>query len=309
MSKPRKERLGRGLGALLGEGSLVESGEGGERPRTIPVTSIAPNPFQPRREFAEEELAELASSIEENGLLQPLVVRSVPDGGEGYHLVAGERRLRAIRRLGWDDVSVVVRDVEDRTLLVLALVENLQREELSPLEEARGYQALMEDFGLNQDEVARSVGKSRSAVANLIRLLRLPPSVRRLLEEGTLSPGHARALLSLEDPGRMTHLAQMAVSRGWSVREMEERVRRSGQGNGGEGREQNSKGEETQGSADGEAVREALQRELEGALGTRVRLRARQDGRGTIEIPFRDSEDFERLFAALTGRDPMEVTG
>lgn len=310
MSRPRKERLGRGLGALLGDSSMVEEAGGNERSRTIPVTAILPNPFQPRREFSEEELEELAASIRENGLLQPLVVRSAPDEGESYQLVAGERRLRAVRRLEWEDVPVVVRDVEDRTLLVLALVENLQRQELSSLEEARGYQALMEDFGLSQEEVAHSVGKSRSTVANLLRLLRLPPSVRRLLEEGTLSSGHARALLTLNDPGRMAHVARMAVSRGWSVRQVEERVRRSASSPSeadGEAAQEPS-GKDATSASGADAVRGAFQQELEGALGTRVRLRTRQDGRGTIEIPFRDGEDFERLFAALTGRDPTDVT-
>ena len=308
MSRPRRERLGRGLGALLGDASVDDGGASAGPPQEIRVGSIAPNPFQPRKEFAEEELSELAASIQENGLLQPLVVRTAPDGGSGYQLVAGERRLRAVRRLEWTEVPAVVRDVEDRTLLVLALVENLQREELGALEEAQGYQALIEDFGLSQEEIAQSVGKSRSAVANLLRLLKLPPSVRRMVEEGTLTSGHARALLALEDPGRMAHLARMAVSRGWSVRDMEERVR--GAVGPAEGTTDESGGEQADNPKDPPAnpARTALQRELEGALGTRVRLRARKDGRGTIEIPFRDPDDFERLFSALTGQDASDVT-
>ena len=193
MTPPRKDRLGRGLGALLGDYSTAEKAPAGDV-RSVVISSIFPNPLQPRREFSEAELAELTSSIGENGLLQPLLVR--PAGPGRYELVAGERRLRSVQRLGWQEVPVVVRKVEDESLLVLALVENLQREELNPLEEAEGYRTLTERFGLTQEEVSRAVGKDRSTVANLLRLLKLPPSLRRLLEAGELSVGHARALLS-----------------------------------------------------------------------------------------------------------------
>ncbi|MEX0842783.1 MAG: ParB/RepB/Spo0J family partition protein, partial [Gemmatimonadota bacterium] len=220
MSKAQRVRLGRGLGALFGEDTLrAERDDPGLR--TIPRARIAPNPFQPRREFDEGELEELVDSIRANGLLQPLVVRRDPEDEERFQLVAGERRLRALTELDWPRVPVLVRDVDDRALLVLALVENIQRAELGPLDEAEGYRTLVDDFGLTQGEVAAAVGKSRSTVANMLRLLRLPPSVRRLLSDGALSIGHARALLALDHPGRITELARRAAQEGWTVRQVE----------------------------------------------------------------------------------------
>ena len=210
----------------------VPSGGGGEGSsgyRTVAVARIAPNPLQPRREFTEAQLAELEASIRENGLLQPLVVRPATEhspAGAEWELVAGERRWRAVRRLGWSEVPVVVREMDDRTLLVLAIVENVQREDLSPLDEAEGYRRLMEDFGYTQREVADTVGKDRSTVANLLRLLQLPASVQRLVTDGSLSMGHARALLGLEDERSMADLARSAVEKGLSVRAVEEQVRR-----------------------------------------------------------------------------------
>lgn len=305
MTRDRRQRLGRGLGALLGADYLDEPREATDV-RTLALPAIGPNPLQPRREFKEEELEDLARSIGENGLLQPLVVRPDPDApGERFQLVAGERRLRAVTRLGWSEVPAVVRDVDDRTLLVLALVENLQREALGPLEEAEGFQALAEDFGLTQEEIASAVGKNRSTVANTLRLLRLPRSVRRLLEEGELTMGHARALLAVEDPGRMVELGRRAAREGWSVRETEGRTRKGAAGNGSRKR---ASGPRAEGSAD--PVLAALQEALREALGTRVQLREGRGGRGgTVEIPFRDDEDFERVFHLLTGREISEVTG
>ncbi len=225
MTQPRRDRLGKGLGALLGEYLAPAADE--SEVRRIPVKAIVPNPLQPRREFAESELVDLAESIRENGLLQPLVVRPSPDTTDRFELVAGERRLRAISRLDWEEVPVLVRNASDETLLVLALVENLQREALNPVEEAEGYHRLAERFSLTQTEIARAVGKDRSTVANLLRLLKLPPSIRKMLEEGELSMGHARALLTLEDDVRASELARQAVREGWSVREMERRTRRN----------------------------------------------------------------------------------
>lgn len=304
----RKDRLGRGLAALLGENVAEEPPREGEI-RELPVGRIVPNPFQPRRDFPEEELEELARSIRANGLLQPLVVRASGEGGRPrFQLVAGERRLRAVRRLGWERVPAVVREVDDRTLLVLALVENLQREALGPLEEAEGYQVLSEEFDLTQEEIAESVGKDRSTVANMLRLLRLPPSIRRLLERGTLSTGHARALLSVEDPTRAGELARKAASEGWSVREVERRVRKLRErrdpaaagkaGAGGEG-----------GAEKEDPVLRSLEEELTRALSTRVAVRRRSSGGGVIEIRFHDDEDFERLFARISGREAAEVVG
>ena len=310
MTRPRRQRLGKGLGALLGEEYLASSAEGTEV-RALPVPAISPNPFQPRREFRSEELADLERSIRENGLLQPLVVRPSPDSaGDRYQLVAGERRLRAVTALGWDAVPAVIRDVDDRTLLVLALVENIQRESLSPLEEAEGYQLLVEEFALTQGEVAQAVGRSRSSVANALRLLRLPPSVRRLLEEEALSMGHARALLAIADPGRLTELARRAARESWSVREVEARVRRIVASHEAESRLPEGSGEAGAGGtkAHRDPALAALEEELCHALGTRVVLKGgRTGGEGSIRIPFASASDLERVFLVITGREATEV--
>jgi ParB family transcriptional regulator, chromosome partitioning protein len=306
MTTPKRARLGKGLGALLGEDYLAPPG--GADLRTLPTGRIVPNPFQPRREFREEELLELKNSIQENGLLQPLVVRPSPQPGtDRYQLIAGERRFRAVCELGWKEVSVVVREADDRTLLVLALVENIQREALSPVEEAEGYRYLAEEFSLTQGEIAEAVGKNRSTVANMLRLLRLPPSIRKLLEEGRLSMGHARALLAVEDAGRLVELGRRAAEEGWSVRQVEARARADGGGGGAGGEDGGGRVLRT-GQPEGPVAR-ALQEALQEALGARVRLREGRAGTGVIEVPFNSAEDFHRVFELMTGRDPTDVAG
>jgi ParB family transcriptional regulator, chromosome partitioning protein len=291
----KRDRLGKGLGALLGE--YLGETDAGTRPetRTIPVSAIAPNPFQPRREFPEEELAELAQSIRESGLLQPVVVRPAPNHPARYELVAGERRWRAVSRLGWADVPAIIRAVDDRTLLVLALVENIQRSALSALEEAAGYRQLAEEFGLTQQQIADAVGRDRSTVANAMRLLQLPASIRRYLEEGRLTAGHARALLAAGDERWMAELARRAVEEGWSVREMEERVQRARPG-----------GQRKRPVPERELTERRLEEELQRMLGTQVRIRTR-GRKGRIEIPFYGPEDFDRVFQHLTGRSATDV--
>ncbi len=306
MSRSRPGRLGKGLSALLGDEALRPSRDDPAL-RSLERTAIVANPFQPRREFGEQELAELAESIRENGLLQPLVVRTDPDDSSQYQLVAGERRFRAITRLGWSRVPAVVRDVDDQSLLVLALVENIQRQELGPLEEAQGYRTLAEDFDLTQGEIAEMVGKKRSTVANLLRLLKLPPSVRRLLENNELSMGHARALLSLEHPGRITQLARRAAAEGWSVREVEARTRK-----GPRTREDDADApSRNAGAAAGrrDPAVEAFEEALQGWLGTRATLKVKRDGSGRLQIPFRSNEDFARIYELITGEDPSSVVG
>lgn len=310
MTRDPRKRLGRGLGALLGDDYLDAADAAARKGeiRHLPVAAITPNPFQPRRDFSEEDLADLQASIQENGLLQPLLVRRAPGQDDRYELVAGERRLRSITALGWDEVPAVVRDVDDRTLLVLALVENIQREELNPLEEAEGYRVLAQEFSLTQAQIAEAVGRSRSAVANALRLLRLPPSVRRMLEAGELSMGHARALLGVEEPARLSELARKSRREGWSVREVERRARAAA-GKGGSSTP--VAGSESGGrmavGKDPDPVASALQEELRRALGTRVRLDTKKDGSGGIRIPFHDTEDFARVFELLTGQDPTDV--
>lgn len=298
MSRPRKDRLGRGLGALLGD--YLETPADAGDVRRVSVRSVVPNPLQPRQDFSDAELGELQSSIRENGLLQPLVVRPSPTTEGRYELVAGERRFRSIQSLGWEDVPVLVREVDDEALLVLALVENLQREQLNPLEEAEGYQSLIDRFDMTQEDVARAVGKERSTVANCLRLLKLPVSIRKLLREGTLSMGHARALVGVDDPVQAGDLARQAVKEGWSVREMERRVRQGSGGNAGKRRAKSP-------TAGRDPLLKTLEEALRGRLGTRVQIRSGGKGKGVIEVPFHDTEDFERVFALMTGVEASEV--
>jgi len=289
-----RERLGRGLGALLGE--YLEPQSSSADTRRVPLSAIIPNAAQPRRVFSEAELAELAASIRENGLLQPLVVRPFKDAPGRYELIVGERRFRAVSSLGWEDVPVVVREASDETVLVLALVENLQREALNPLEEAEGYVALSEKYELSQGDIAKAVGKDRSTVANVIRLLKLPISVRKLLEDGSLSQGHARALLTLDDDVRASELARRAASEGWSVREVERHVGESA-----------AKPRLKKAAKPKSPALRALEEALADHLMTRVEVREGRGGKGTIEIVFLGSEDLERVFELITRRPAGEV--
>ncbi len=225
-SDPRlRSGLGRGLSSIIPGAELSEpvTGEGTAVLLEIPVTAVTANPHQPRRHFDEESLTELASSIAEMGVLQPILVRPASDGT--YELIAGERRWRAAQRAGLPTIPAVVRPTDDAGSVEQALVENLHRQDLTPLEEAAAYQQLLEDFELTHDQIATRVGKSRSAVTNSIRLLGLPPAVQHLLADGQLSAGHARALLGTPDRTRQEQLAREAVAGGWTVRMVEEAVR------------------------------------------------------------------------------------
>jgi ParB family chromosome partitioning protein len=298
MAISKKPRLGKGLSALLGEYTQEPAAAPGEPVTTVPTSRIAPNPFQPRREFTPEQLAELEESIRQNGLLQPLVVRPAREGtavGAEWELVAGERRWRAVCRLGWTDVPVVVRDIDDRAMLVLAIVENVQRADLSPLEEATAYKRLMDDFDFTQAEVAESVGRERSTVANLLRLLALPPSVHRLLDEGKLLMGHARALLGLQDEREIADLARVAADSGMTVRAVEERVR--------DRRPAQKPADAPEPPARGDAHVRHLEVELQRAFGTQVRIRVQGNNAGRIEIPFLNADDFDRVLEQLLGPD------
>ncbi len=285
-----RRRLGRGLEALLGptreeaerEGSLVE----------LPVTAIRPNPFQPRRDIDPAALEELQSSIRQAGLLQPVVVRPAPNGSAGYELIAGERRLRACQALGWEKIPAVQRAVDDRTLLTLALIENLQRDDLSPVDEARGYDRLIAEFHLTQQDVAAAVGRDRSTVANALRLLRLPETVLALLHEGRLTVGHARALLALDDPAAVATLARAAAAQGWSVREIEDRVR------GGRAPERRPRLRRGVGVApEVRRIEDVLRRRL----GTDVRVTLRAKGKGQIHVAFYSNDDLARVLELILG--------
>ena len=282
-------RLGRGLEALLGPISR-EQAEASGALRELPVTQVRPNPYQPRTRLDETALVELTASIEASGLLQPVVVRP---RGSGYELIAGERRWRAVQRLGWPTIPAVVKEVEDQTLLTLALVENLQRNDLSAIDEAEGYRRLIEQFAVQQAEVARLIGRSRSAVANLLRLLRLPADVRELVHAGTLSEGHARALLALENPEAISRVAQQAVLEGWSVREIEERVRGEGRAMPGGRKRREARSQ----APDAKRVEEVLRRRL----GTDVKVNPRRRGRGFLTIQYYSNDDLSRLLELILG--------
>lgn len=291
-------RLGKGLAALLGENFDADEGAGADV--EVALERIRPNPFQPRSGFDDDGIERLAGSIRENGLLQPIVVRPV---GEAFQIVAGERRFRAIRTLGWDRVPVITRGLSDEQMLVVALVENLQRENLSPLEEAQGYQQLIDDFGLTQEDVGRHVGRDRSTVSNALRLLTLPEDVRRLLAEGRIAAGHARAILGLEDDAERVDMARRAAKAGWSVRETERRVRSARAPD----RKDRDETPPAPPPAAGDPVVRQAELILERALGTQVRLRtrARAEG-GEIVISYHDDDDFLRLLEMLAGNDAAE---
>jgi ParB family chromosome partitioning protein len=286
------KRLGRGLEALLGPVSR-EQAEASGALRELPMSSVRPNPYQPRTRMDEAELTDLANSMAASGLLQPILVR--PHDG-GFELIAGERRWRAAERLGWPRIPAVVKEVDDRTLLTLALIENLQRDDLSPIDEASGYRRLGEEFHLGHSEIARAVGRDRSTVANLLRLLQLPSDVQAMVHEKRLSAGHARALLGLSDAERQSALAAEAVEQGWSVREIESAVagkrgpRRPARPAAGE--------PATRGvAADVKRVEDALRKRL----GTDVRVTARRRGRGFVTISYYSNDDLSRLLELILG--------
>jgi ParB family chromosome partitioning protein len=254
----------------------------------VPITSIAVNPYQPRRSFAPEALAELTESIRQHGILQPLTVRL---RGDGYELIAGERRLQAARKAGLASVPVIVRGCTDREMLVLALVENLQREDLNAMEAARSYQQLIDEFSLSPGEVAERVGKSRSAVANTLRLLGLPAPIQQAVEESTISEGHARALLAVDDPERQAELFAETVKREWSVRALEAMAAKPPPS----ARRAPTK---SQDAADPHLAK--LRGELQVLLGTRVVFKAGSTARdGAIEIAYYSPEDLARILEVL----------
>ncbi|HEY9505618.1 MAG TPA: ParB/RepB/Spo0J family partition protein [Gemmatimonadales bacterium] len=285
------KRLGRGLEALLGPVSR-EQAEASGALRELPLSSVKPNPYQPRTRMDQAELADLTRSMESSGLLQPVVVR--PRDG-GFELIAGERRWRAAQQLGWPRIPAVVKEVDDRTLLTLALIENLQRDELSPIDEAAGYRRLGEEFHLGHSEIAQAVGRDRSTVANLLRLLQLPADVQALVHEKRLSAGHARALLGLSDAGRQSALAVEAVEQGWSVREVESAV--AGKRSQRPARRANGQPVARNATADVKRVEDALRKRL----GTDVRVTARRRGRGLVTISYYSNDDLSRLLELILG--------
>ena len=281
--------LGRGLQALLGEEKGTEQG-----PREIAVEAIAPGRYQARTEVDNSRLQELADSIRQHGVVQPVVVRPV---GTGYELVVGERRWRAAQLAGLRTIPAVVRELDERTAMELGLIENLQREDLNPLDEAEAYRRLMEEFGLTQEEVAAAVGKQRSTVGNALRLLSLSAGVQHLVRSSELSAGHAKVLAGVEEKGVQEAMATAAVRGNWSVRELEERVR--------QWRERRMAGRQHDvRSGRGQVMlrpelREVIER-VQSALGTRVHCRPGKK-KGVLEIEYYSQEDLERIVERIAG--------
>lgn len=285
-----KRRLGRGLDALLGaypaEASSPAGVTDGGR-RTVPIALVERNPRNPRRDFPEQELEELSVSLKKHGVVQPLVVRPAAGPDERYEIIAGERRWRAAQRAGLHEVPVTVLEVSDREALELAIVENVQRTDLNPVEEARGYQALIEEFKYSQGALGETIGKSRVHVTNTLRLLKLPETVLAMLESGALSAGHGRALLSASDPAA---LARAAVQKGLSVREVE-RLAQAPQARA----QPKSKSKPPVRNAD----IAALEKELSDGLGLKVELRHQDKGGGELRIAYRTLEQLDSICRKL----------
>jgi ParB family chromosome partitioning protein len=294
MATDKPRRLGRGLDALLASRVATPSAavtrESGEVLRPLAIDEIRANPFQPRKEFRPEDLAELEASLRTNGLLQAITVRPAANG-HGYELIAGERRLRAATRLGWKEIPAVIKEIDDRALLTLALVENLQRADLNPIEEGEGYQRLVSDFSLTQSEVAEIVGKDRSTVANMLRLLNLPVSIRAMVRDGQLTVGHARALLAVSGEREMLELAREIVAKGLTVRDVEQRARIAAPASSA--RTPKRKNGESASGLNAELKR--LQDELRRHFQTDVTISIGEQERGKIEIAFYSSDDLDRV--------------
>jgi ParB family chromosome partitioning protein len=283
-----RSRLGRGLAALMGDvGEETKTTEQGRSQRRVPIEFLRPNPRNPRRHFAETELDELAASMRERGIIQPIVVRPVKGAADSYEIIAGERRWRAAQRAGLHVVPIVPLDVSDDEALQLAIIENVQRADLNPLEEAAGYQALMSEFEHSQDAIAKMVGKSRSHVANTLRLLKLPQSVQAYIGDGKISAGHARMLVGQPDPER---LAREIVERGLNVRQVEamaqERAHASGK----------SVKARQRGTKDADTA--ALEKRLADALGLTVTIDHRGQG-GVLSIRYRGVEQLDEVIRRL----------
>ncbi|WP_298134962.1 ParB/RepB/Spo0J family partition protein [Acidiferrobacter sp.] len=282
--KEKRPRLGRGLDALFGDGPRPDTAAlAADAVRTLPIERLRRGRYQPRTHMEPEALNALADSIRAQGIVQPILVREVAGG---FEIIAGERRWRAAQIAGLTDVPVIVRDIPDRAAMAVALIENIQREDLNPLEEAAGLKRLQEEFGLTHDDIAAHVGRSRAAVTNLLRLLGLAPSVRELLETGRLEMGHGRALLGISDPGAQAALARTVVDQALSVRETERRVQQYG------------RPPSPKAAPDPDVA--ALERRLTETLGARVRIQARAAGAGRITIDYHSMDELEGLLGRFS---------
>ena len=287
MSKKKFESgLGRGLNALLGDPEIQSAGEGSV---TLPISQVEPGLNQPRKRFDPESLEELRQSIELHGIIQPLTVRRLSTGY--YQIIAGERRWRAAKAAGLAEVPAVIIEADDRKVMELGLIENLQREDLNPAEEARGYQVLMDEYGLTQEQLAQRMGKSRPAVANTLRLLALPAEIMTMLEEGVLSAGHARAILGAPSPALQVECAKKVVENQLSVRQTEALIKTMS-------REPAEKPATSEDKDNIQIYLDALQKDLSGLLGRKVKI-AHKGKKGKIELEYYGDEDLELLLDAL----------
>lgn len=292
MSPEKPRRLGRGLEALIPGSSTAAAAPASDLQR-IPLSRVRANPFQPRREFDPAELAELEASLKASGLLQPITVRR---RGDAFELIAGERRFRAATNLGWNEISAIVREFDDQTMLVLALVENLQRANLNAIDEARGYRRLLDEFRLTQQQVADAVGKDRTTVTNLLRVLSLPAAVQQMVENGVLTSGHARALLALGPKHSVVDVATDAAARGLSVRELEQRVRElMGTGVTPAAPKTKLRAPEAKPSAAPDPAVRRIEDDLRRYFQTDVRMQLAGDDKGKIEIAFYSNDDLDRV--------------
>lgn len=278
----QRKALGRGLGALIPGGPADEPPSEGQK--TVRIDAVRANPKQPRKQFSEDEIVELAGTIEKIGIMQPIVVRPA---GEGFEIISGERRWRAAQRAGLRDVPVVVRDAGDREVLMLAMIENLQRVNLNPMEEAEGFQRLSEDFGYTQEQIAEAVGKDRATVANLMRLLRLAPQVQQWVRDGAISMGHARAIAAVDDKARQIALAKQVIEKGMSVRQLESQIR-----------EQAAEPKDKKAAAIADPnLRDVLER-LKRSFGTKVTFAGKAD-KGKLTFEYYSADEFDRLLEKL----------
>jgi ParB family transcriptional regulator, chromosome partitioning protein len=287
----KKRGLGRGLDALLGgeeAGNAQADGKTDGELRTLPIDRIGPGKYQPRQHWNEDALSELADSIRAQGLIQPVVVRAI--GRNKYELIAGERRWRAAQKAGLDELPALVREVPEQSVLAMALIENIQRQELTALEEAHALKRLIDEFDLTHQQTAEAVGRSRAAVSNLLRLLDMPEPVRDLLDEGKLEMGHARALLTL-DADLAVPLARQASRLGWSVRELEEAVRRAQNGSG-------KKGKSAPAATRNPDV-ERLENELAEKFATRVQLAQGRGGKGKLVIHYHSLDELDGILGKM----------
>lgn len=281
----KKLKLGRGLDELLGLGSKPETRDDADGElRQLPIEKLKPGRFQPRSVMDPERLVELADSIRAQGLIQPIVVRA---SGGGFEIIAGERRWRAAQQAGLSEVPCVVREVDDRATVAMALIENIQREDLSPLEEAGALQRLIDEFDLTHQQAAEAVGRSRAAVSNLLRLLELPQEIRRLLESGGLEMGHARALLTLPE-ARAVALAREASAKGWSVRELEQRARAA-----------QAKKPAARRAAAADPDVQRLEQNLGEKLGTRVAIQQGRGGRGKLVVHYHSLDELDGILSRI----------